>query len=454
MIIVLYLITAATCIGTLFRPWIGVVAYYFLSIIGPQYIWPWIVGDFRISKIIVLATLVSTVIHLAAGRLSIASLKQPYVYCIVAIYCLLRLSDFLSPFQGEIIPSNMVPPDFIFRYLDTLLLMHLLAIMTIQTTRHLWYFAFALGVSTFYLTYWANMQYLSGLMYELNYDGRLRGPGGIYIDTNSFGLLFVIAAPFFIYVGSTFKNAFIRYGFWLCVPLIWHAAFLTGSRGALLSLGISTLFIAWQYRSKTFSAVLVLLFMGAVATQAGQVLDRTTDTVNTEERFEDKPLDPRILSWIVGLNIMKDYPLLGVGTGRFQQAYPRYQEGYNYVAHNTFLQFTANAGLPVGILMISIGIMLWRKLKRRPSPDREILEEAAFENDEHELHRFYSLRKACVASLVAFLVGSLFLDLMIWEPLYYLLAFLVCSFSIEDKLSEERPLGGKIESQTMQTHLS
>lgn len=452
MIAILYLITGLTCLGAIFRPWVGVCAYYFLSIIGPQYVWPWIVDDFAVSKYVVLATLLGVILHGMTGRLNLAALKQPYVYCIVAIYCLLRLSDFFSPFQNDIIPSNMVPPDFIFKYLDTLLLIHLVAIVSVQTTKHLWFLGLALVLSTLYLTYWANMQYLTGLMYELNYDGRLRGPGGIYIDTNSFGLLFVVAAPFFIYMGSTFKQPVLRYGFWLCVPLIWHAAFLTGSRGALLSLGISTLFIAWQYRSKAFSMVLVLLFAGAVATQAGQVLDRTSETVSNEDLVEDQPLDPRILSWIVGLNIMKDYPLLGVGTGRFQQAYPRYQEGYNYVAHNTFLQFTANAGLPVGALMIAIGIILWRKLKRRPPPDRATLEEQAKETGEITAHRFYSLRKACAASLVAFLVGSLFLDLMIWEPLYFLLAFLVCSFSIEDKLQPSISLDSK--SGSLRTHRS
>ncbi len=52
-------------------------------------------------------------------------------------------------------------------------------------------------LSVIYLTYWANMRYLSGVFFL-----RLAGPrspiGSAYGDENVFALLFVVGGPFFL----------------------------------------------------------------------------------------------------------------------------------------------------------------------------------------------------------------------------------------------------------------
>lgn len=66
------------------------------------------------------------------------------------------------------------------------------------------------------------------------------------------------------------------------------------------------------------------------------------------------------------LALWRDFPLLGVGLGNFQEVFPRYQPPaagyyiYDYT-HNDYLQFLAETGLIGSILLVwCIAGVLWR----------------------------------------------------------------------------------------------
>jgi O-antigen ligase len=57
----------------------------------------------------------------------------------------------------------------------------------------------------------------------------------------------------------------------------------------------------------------------------------------------------RVAHWVAGIHMFLDYPLLGIGVGNYQYAYPTYHLGIFVVplghAHNYYINMAAEAGL-------------------------------------------------------------------------------------------------------------
>ncbi|MEJ2756828.1 MAG: O-antigen ligase family protein, partial [Gammaproteobacteria bacterium] len=189
---------------------------------------------------------------------------------------------------------------------------------------------------------------------------------------------------------------------------MWHAIFLCGSRGALISTAVMTLACLFYSRSKTLSIIVICALILAIITQGKFLLNRAQDTIQRNDAPIDQPIDPRIESWQASIRMIIDHPIWGVGTERFQSAYPDYQAGQTHVAHNTFFQIAANNGLPSGFIYVMIFYSAWRshkKIKKETPPNTDF----AFLND------------AIFCSMIGFFICSIFLDLLISEILYFLL---------------------------------
>jgi tetratricopeptide (TPR) repeat protein len=75
----------------------------------------------------------------------------------------------------------------------------------------------------------------------------------------------------------------------------------------------------------------------------------------------------RLLTWQATLKIIQNKPVLGTGAGTFEFALPRYAiAGYTGMAHQSYLQIAAEAGLPallawLGALTMTLGRLLSRR---------------------------------------------------------------------------------------------
>ncbi len=74
----------------------------------------------------------------------------------------------------------------------------------------------------------------------------------------------------------------------------------------------------------------------------------------------------RLPIWRDEINLMKDYPVFGSGLGTFALAFRRYQNVFleNLVdqAHNDYLQFSSEAGLPGALLFFGPIFFVWGKM--------------------------------------------------------------------------------------------
>jgi O-antigen ligase len=279
-----------------------------------------------------------------------------------------------------------------------------------------------------YYVYWSNSAYFNYETWRFN-NGRLPGPRfSPYNDENHFGILFVVGMPFLLFGFFYFKNLIIKLILGVALLFLWHSIILTGSRGALLAVGVSTLFASRLIKSKLLGGLLICGFVAAIIYQGGQLLERTQNTITAaQENNEEEKLDPRLQSWEVGLGLISKYPIFGVGVQRFQQATKAHYPGYiTYVAHNTFLNFAANTGLINGLIYLYFLYMHFKNFRFARKHNIQANKTLDYANN------------AIMTALIGFYAGSMFLDLIIYQGFYFLLLLgLAKDFAFRANLKKE-----------------
>ncbi len=405
-------------------PYIAALAYTTVSILQPQFVWFWAFDSFSIFKISAGIAIVAWFIHMFRGGINWSVYNNGIFYSMLILCVLYYLSDILTPFQTY---RSSVSSELVINNYTIIVFMFFMVLGLIDSKKALNYMVYVVIAVTLYYTYWANMAYLESNWAQFT-QSRLRGPSGSpYGDGNAFSILFVIGLPFVLFtiyrVDKTWQKALLL----LSVPFIWHAMILCASRGALVSAGVSTLVAAGMIKSKSFNIALILGLALLLIDQGGVMVDRSVSTVRMAEAELDAPINPRILSWQVGADLAMKYPMLGVGPERFLEASRFHYPGKSpHVAHNTFLNFAANLGLLAGFIYLSFFWISWKMYKW----NRDTLVDYP-----DQLHTY--INKASISSLVGFFVGGLFLDLIIFEPFYFLLLIMVVNnFLLKQKVAK------------------
>jgi hypothetical protein len=417
-------------------PYVAAILYAIVSILQPHYVWFWAFEGFSIFKISAGIAIIAWFIQMIRGQINWQVYNTGIFYAMCLIGLFFYVSDALSPFPNY---SSMVGSSVVIEVYTTILIMSFVTLGLINNKTALKLLIFTLLFATIYYTYWANSAYLASDWTQFT-SGRLDGPlGSPYRDGNIFSILFVIGLPFILFAIYQTDKKWQQILIIICIPFLWHALILCASRGALLSAGVSTLVAAWMIKSKAFNIVLIAGIFVFVVDQGGELLARTTETVRLAETRAEKPIDPRILSWEMGIELIKKHPVLGAGPQRFLEASRFYFPGRTpHVAHNTFLNFSANTGLITGITYLSFfwlsrKMYLWNKKALEKHPD--------------ELHSY--VNKASICSLIGFFIGALFLDLIIFEPFYFLLLIIVLNhFLLKQKIAASAVVENKNDKST------
>jgi hypothetical protein len=409
--ILVYLIAAYIFIKMFKAPWVAGVAYLAFGVMQPQYIWFWHFDGLPVSPSMILSVLAILAFGFAVlnKKIDFSIYKKKQNLILLIIWMMFHLSHQFSPFE---IYRAGTSADIVLETLNTIMIMYFFTLGLITSENALKYMCILMGILITYYVYWSNDQYFSWILSQFS-NGRLMGPrGSIYRDENVFSTLFMIGMPFLLFSFFYIKKWWLKYSIIMVVPLLWHSLFLVGSRGAMIATIIATLIASKLIKSKVFDKVLIVGFVVAITTQGGSMLDRSTEVVEQSQNSSaEEPLDPRLISWVHGIEIIKQYPLLGVGPQRFQHASRLYfPESTPYVAHNAFLNFSANTGLLTGILFIYLFRLAYRNYK------------FCVKNNIEEYPLLDYINKVCLTSLAGFFVCALFLDLIVFEGFYFLLS--------------------------------
>ena len=157
---------------------------------------------------------------------------------------------------------------------------------------------------------------------------------------------------------------------------------------------------------------------------AGQDYRERIGTI--DDYSEDRSAIGRLEAWNVGLDMAKDNPLFGVGLGRFTKAFTYYSNFQPRVAHNSWIQLSAECGFVAvtayGMLVLFTVVSLVRIRRRIPllAPGDQPLT--------------ITLGNVLEAALVGYLICGFFLSMEDFE-FFYLLVGMV---QILDRVTETR----------------
>ena len=262
-----------------------------------------------------------------------------------------------------------------------------------------------------------------------------RGPGGMLRDNNDFSLALCMALPMLWHIGMSEKREVLRRAFLAAVPLTFITILLTHSRGGMLALTCTITAMVWRSRNRVGGfAVMFLVGILAIMLAPADLKERAASIGDYQN---DSSANARLRAWKVAVRMAVDNPLFGVGFEEFRANYLRYEpnpdpqmlhgEGI-FVAHNSYLQIWAEAGtLALVCYLALIGMTLatiWR-IRRQAR------------------QRYYSswiinYSVMFEASMVAFMVGAVFLNRAHFDLFYHWVAIvLVFGKVAEEEMADE-----------------
>lgn len=221
-------------------------------------------------------------------------------------------------------------------------------------------------------------------------EGRLINVG-TWNNSNKLGYLANIGVASCMIMVIAAKRVLGRL-FWASPIVVFVSVLaLTGSRAALLQLGVTTGFLFMNSRKKVLVFVLLipLLAVGGIY----------WDKLSPERKYAEGSKETRIDLIYYAKDVFKEHPILGIGFKQFRDYNP-----YHQVPHNIYAQVFVELGLVGAIIFfIMLGMILQGGLRViRSSRDRE--EEA----------EIYGLSRGTMAfvlgSLTYFVFGNELMD--------------------------------------------
>ncbi|WP_349343067.1 O-antigen ligase family protein [Marinobacter sp. MMG032] len=402
--LIIYLLIFATGVSLFFAPWIAGIGYVLNSLLQPQYIWPWIFSGIPIFRITAALAILGLVFALVQKKASFSVYREHQNLMILCLWFWMHLSHLFSPFEGS--PAS-VSPDVVLSTINSILIMYFVLVSLCRSESAIIYLCYIFVAIGVYYAYWANMAYINQEWYRFT-NNRLNGPyRSPYQDGNVLSTLLVMCIPFIIFLYFRVKNFLLRTAIILTVPAVWHALVLFGSRGAFLASAITLLVSGYMISSRKIKVIIGVSFCCFMVYQGALLLDRAASTVAEDNVQTEGAINPRLISWEAGLKLIPEYPLFGVGVQMFEAAATSHFPGMTpHVAHNTFLNFSANTGLLTGLIFLALNYIAFRRLIRA----KKIITSLA------DLSSFAVV--ASSISIIGFFVCSLFLDLIIFEPFY------------------------------------
>ncbi|MGH7391859.1 MAG: O-antigen ligase family protein [Candidatus Rokuibacteriota bacterium] len=247
----------------------------------------------------------------------------------------------------------------------------------------------------------------------LRYDSRMGV--GLY-EPNYFAANLVLVIPLALAIAGT-QSTPGRRKLWLAIGLILTASlFMTSSRGGFLGLLVAgTVFV---YRRRGAGAALALvgvLVLAALPTHLGERAIATLFGEGPEASVGLEASNRAHMALFWGaLRMISDAPLTGVGPYNFKTLSAAYSGlDANYIAHNTWLELAAEAGLPVLVVFLLLLVAVFRGLRRA----------VAVREGGAEARELAAWAEGLRSGLVGFLVVATFISAQ-YEKWFWLAVFL------------------------------
>jgi probable O-glycosylation ligase (exosortase A-associated) len=236
------------------------------------------------------------------------------------------------------------------------------------------------------------------------------GYGGL--DNNGAGLMLAMGVPICILLWDHVRGR-RRWVFLACVPVIIHAVMMTYSRGAMLSLLVTSPLVAVRCQRRLQMGLLgaFLLLVGIPIMAGPEVRARF---LTLEKNEEDESANIRRRAWAAAWKMAEENPIFGVGirnSNLLSYSYGADMPGRTI--HSQYLQIAADNGF--------VGMGLYVAMLASVFADVRFCRLAVKGRSDPRSSRVYLVATASETSLAVFCFGSAFLSLENFELPYLLL---------------------------------
>lgn len=263
------------------------------------------------------------------------------------------------------------------------------------------------------------------------------GAPGWFHNSGEFGIQLAFIIPLFLYFIWALRQYWskIKLFAMLALPVTAIGSVIaTSSRGALLGAGAAILWMAIQSKKKVVVAALLVVPLAFIVYKSlPQETASRFDTVGT-----DRTSQSRLERWKDGMEIMGDYPVLGIGYGNWREYYGDRYRPRSYrqlsgpgqgagLSHNIFI----DAGAELGY--VGLGVFLLLILSTFVTNYRTRKAALALDNKFH-----YFMAHAFDAGMIGFLVSASFVSVLFYPYFWIALAFTVALNNVATKPLRDR----------------
>lgn len=232
-----------------------------------------------------------------------------------------------------------------------------------------------------------------------------------FINPDHFGASMIVPFALILGVLSAAKNLWVRVFCTIGLSAVTYGVAISGSRGALLAIGLTFLYMAVRSRHRLALAALGLGGVAVAIALNPSILMRFGNATSTGGAG-------RADIWKVGIAAFRHYWLIGAGYANFPNAFDQnflsvsqaYYTHWHRVSHNDLIGVAVELGIVGLAIFLGAWVMQFRALRRIP-PE----------------HPLYSIRVSLEASIIGLFAASFFLNTMTQK--YIWLTFIVIALT-------------------------
>ena len=388
---------AVLCGLALRHPWMGVLAWTWLSVMNPHS-YTWVAASLPVAAAVAGSTLIGMVVTRDERRFFLT--PESGLLTLFMLWILIAYPFSFNVEGSYEMLSRVMKID----------LMILVTLVLLQTRRQIELFVWVVVLSLgFYGIKGGIFTILSGA------TQRVWGPGGFIGGNNEMGLALIIVIPLMRYLQMQATKVWLKLGWTGAMLLTATAALGTQSRGAFLALGAMAVFLWFKSPRKFVNGIGIALAGALVLSLMSEAWDTRMSTITTYQ--QDGSAMGRINAWWMAWNLAKEN-ITGGGFDIYDLAtFSRYAPNPQdvHAAHSIYFQVLGEHGFMGLLLYLLMWIAVWRSASwlirnAGKSPDTQWCR---------------NLAAMCQVSLVGYAVGGAFLSLAYFDVPYDVLAVVV-----------------------------
>lgn len=326
--------------GALINPFVGLAAYYGLAVLYPQSLWDHALPRVRWSFMVGGATVLGFILHGFAR--SAAGARWTLEKKLILVICILT---FLSVVEA-------LDPELASRRLDDMLkifLMFFIACSLLDSRYRLHALAVVVVTCLGWVAFDFNQRYV--LMGQKHVLTLMFAD----LDNNGIAALMVLGTPLCMFLFTQGKRWFTKLPPLFAMILMAHVVLMSMSRAGMLGLLAMVPFLLLRIRMKRrWLGPIIAIFVVSVGLRlAGPSVRERFWSIKDYE--QDVSSQTRLKVWSACFDVVRQYPVLGVGPDCFRTIAGDYDYSIkNRSVHNRFIQMAVDNGLPAMVALIAL----------------------------------------------------------------------------------------------------